>query len=227
MTDTASDPTGAKGEIERVELNRAERTVARRAAEIRATIPHLELSCRAELHHDAGGSELDGPGVALVRACAQALREVPRANGSYRGDWIELHSRVNVGVVVATEETYVIPTIFDADRKAAAEIAAELSDLRRRAADGALRAPELAGATFTLVDHHGDGVEAGAPLVIAPQAAALAAGDPREEMRRGPHGPRVARTAVLTLACDHRILYGACAARFLSAIRRALEDPQP
>ena len=61
----------------------------------------------------------------VVKACALALREFPRANGAYRDGRFELYSRVNVGVAVAAQDALVVPTVFDADRKGLRQIASE------------------------------------------------------------------------------------------------------
>jgi pyruvate dehydrogenase E2 component (dihydrolipoamide acetyltransferase) len=204
-----------KGEITIQEPTRAQRTIARRAAESRATVPHLELSGEVELPE--AGDLLPR----LVRACALGLRAVPRANGSYRDGRFELYSRVNVGVITETEDAYAIPTVFDADRKSLGELGAELGDLRSRAQSGELAPPELSGATFTLWL---TAAAAAAPLVVPPQAAALAAGQPRPApiIR---NGEVVAGTLLtVTLSCDHRILYGTHAAELLAAISFRLEE---
>jgi pyruvate dehydrogenase E2 component (dihydrolipoamide acetyltransferase) len=166
--------------------------VARRAAESRATVPTLELSTDL-----ASGRAL--PTARLVRACALALREHPRANGAYRDGRFELYSRVNVGVVVAEAERYLIPTIFDADTKSESDLEHEIDGFTRGAAG--LPSTAFTGATFTVWNAGAHGVSAASIPVVAPQAAVLAAG-----------------TRSLTLVCDHRILYGAGAAAFLQAI---------
>src|SRR5947209_14191232 len=115
---------GAKGEVHALELTRGERTVARRAAEIRATVPHLELSVApsVETALEVAADNAVSLTAILVKCCALALREVPRANGSYRGDSLALYSRVNIGLTVSTDDVHAIPTLFDADQKALAEI---------------------------------------------------------------------------------------------------------
>jgi pyruvate dehydrogenase E2 component (dihydrolipoamide acetyltransferase) len=186
-----------KGETRVEEPTPEERTVARRAAEARATVPHVELSV-----------ERSGPSTttALVHACALALVEHPRGNGAYRDGRFELYSRINVGVVVATERAYVIPTVFDADRKTLPELEKEIDELTIGAAAGALTSPAMSGATFTLWNAGELGLSAASIPPVPPQAAALTAG------RRA-----------LTLACDHRILYGARAAAFLETIADHLD----
>ncbi len=79
----------------------------------------------------------------VVKACALALREHPRANGSYRDGRLQLHSRVNVGVASAAEDALVVPTVFDADAKSLGEIARETRALAERVRDGAITPPEL------------------------------------------------------------------------------------
>src|SRR5260370_27443237 len=134
----------------------------------------------------------------MVKACALALREHPRANASYRDSELELHSRVNVGVLVATERAYVIPTVFDADGKGLPELAAEIADLREQAEAARLASPALSGATFTVWNASADGLAAASIPVVPPQAAPLTAG-----------------LRDLVLACRPRIPYGQRAANFL------------
>ena len=186
----------------------AERTVARRAAEARATVPNLELTSALALDAPASDAE-------LVRACALALAAHPRVNAAYRDGRFELYSRVNVGVVVADEHTYVLPTVFDADRKSLAELEDELEALVSQALGGELAAPALTGATFTVWNAAPFGVASASIPPVPPQAAALTAGAPTNG------------TVTLTLACDHRILYGARAARFLEDVRSRLDRGDP
>lgn len=210
---------GVKGEVQIVEPTQAERAVARRSAETRATVPDLELSVEVDMGACIG---LPAPSVAiLVRATALALSEHPRANAAYRDGRFELYSRVNVGVTMPQLEGLASATVFDADRKGLSELASEIDELQRRAAE--LTSPERSGATFTLIDLGRYGVSRASPIVSPPQAAALAAGEIR-------HAPVVRDAAVvpgevmtLTLACDHRILYGAEAAGFLAHVRELLE----
>lgn len=210
---------GVKGSREIVELSAAQRAIARRAAETRATVPDVELSTDVALE-PADGYQLTA---ILIRACALALRAVPRANGSYRDGRWELHSRVNVGVVMASADEYVTATVFDAERKSNAALAEELEVLAARATAGELTAPEQSGATFTLLHIDAAGVDRVSTLVGPSHAAAVAAGALRAApiVRNGAILP--GHMLTLTLACDHRILYGSEAARFLATIKDQLE----
>jgi pyruvate dehydrogenase E2 component (dihydrolipoamide acetyltransferase) len=229
------DPAGPgaaeriKGSVEVHELTRSERAVVRRSAESRATVPHVEFDTEAQVDEDT--SPLCRPGAdtaaLLVRACAVSLSEHPRANGAYRDGRYERYSRVNVGVVVAQDDTYAIPTIMDANRKSLPELSAELADLRRRALERRLAPPELSGATFTLWDAGAHGLARAAIPVVAPQAAAVAAGMLRQVpiVRDGAIVP--GRAMTLVLVGDHRILYGGHAASFLLRVKSELERGTP
>jgi pyruvate dehydrogenase E2 component (dihydrolipoamide acetyltransferase) len=214
-----SQPAGAKGGVTIVEPDRIARTVARRSAEARATVPDVELSIDVTV--DDPATITTGT---LVGASASGLRAVPRANGAYRDGRFELYSRINIGVVVATDDAYAIPTIFDADEKSTAEIDEELERLTARTRAGELLAPEASGATFTLWHPGLDGVAQATPLVIPPQAGALAAGAVREATRVRDAAIVPGHTMTITLACDHRILYGPHASRLLGHIKRVIED---
>jgi pyruvate dehydrogenase E2 component (dihydrolipoamide acetyltransferase) len=231
-------PETAKGEVEVVELNRLQQTVARRMAESKATVPHFYLSTeidmseavevRAQLKELAAD---DRPAPTfndmVVKACALALREFPRANGAYRDGKVELYSRVNVGVAVAARDALVVPTVFDADRKSLGEIAVETRSLAQKVRDGEITPPELSGGTFSVSNLGMFGVTNFSAVINPPQAALLAVGSLEPKAVADPETRQVVvrdRMGV-TLACDHRILYGADGAQFLARIRQLLERP--
>jgi pyruvate dehydrogenase E2 component (dihydrolipoamide acetyltransferase) len=230
----------ARGETTEVELSRTQQTIARRMAESKATIPHFALqtdidmeecvALRAELKR-LGQTDAPTYNDMVVKACALALREHPRANSSYRDGRLQLHARVNVGVAVATDSeepaggALIVPTVFDADLKSLGEVAREARALAARVRDGSITPPELGGGTFTVSNLGMFGVNSFTAIINPPQAAILSVGtvQPRPVAR---NGEIVARhTMTVTLACDHRILYGAGAARFLARIRELLEQP--
>lgn len=161
----------------------------------------------------------------VVKACALALREFPRANGAYRDGRVELYSRVNVGVAVAANEALVVPTVFDADRKGLRQISAETRALAQRVRSGEITPPELSGGTFTVSNLGMFGVRDFGAVINTPQAAILAVGElaERPAVLEGEIVPR--HLMGVTLACDHRILYGADGARFLARVRALLEEP--
>ena len=230
----APSETGtAKGDITIVKLTRVQQVIARRMAESKATVPDFTLRSEVDMEAcvalrtqlKALGGEVPSYNDMVIKACALALREFPRANGSYRDASFELHSRVNVGIAVAATDALVVPTIFDADRKSLREIARESRALAERVRAGTVTPPELSGGTFTVSNLGMFGVTDFTAVINPPQAAILAVGAlaARAVVR---DGELVARhTMGITLACDHRILYGADAAQFLARIRELLEQP--
>jgi pyruvate dehydrogenase E2 component (dihydrolipoamide acetyltransferase) len=219
------------------ELSRSQRTVACRMTESNATVPDFALSAevdmtaaiqlRAQLEALAGADRGAIPSVndLVLKASAAALRAFPRANSSYRDGAIEYHDHVNVGFAVDAAETLLVPTIVDADRKSLREITGETRRLAERARAGEITPEELSGATFTVSNLGMFGVSAFTAIVNPPQAAILAVGAIRAEavVRDGAIVP--GHRLTLTLSCDHRILYGADAARFLGLTSSGLQTP--
>ncbi len=234
----------AKGQTTDVELTRTQQTIARRMAESKATIPDFSIQAdvdmeecvalRTELKRLAHPAAGEAPGAQpasptyndmVVKACALALREHPRANGSYRDGRLQLYSRINVGVAVAAEDALVVPTVFDAEEKSLGEIARETRALAERVRAGTITPPELGGGTFTVSNLGMYGIRSFTAIVNPPQAGILSVGllEPRAVVRDGAIVAR--QTMTLTLVCDHRILYGAEAAEFLARVRELLESP--
>jgi pyruvate dehydrogenase E2 component (dihydrolipoamide acetyltransferase) len=249
----APTPETAKGDVQVVELSRMQATVARRMAESKATIPHFYLSMEIDMTEAvklrarlkeiaAGGGGAAAAGAEpqraspqsvptfndmVVKACARALRDFPRANGSYRDGHLELYSRVNVGVAVAAQDALVVPTIFDVDSKSLGDIAARARDLAQKVREGKITPPELSGGTFTVSNLGMFGISNFSAVINPPQAAILAVGalEPKAVVDGDTRRVAVRDMMGVTLACDHRILYGADGAQFLGRVRDLLEQP--
>jgi pyruvate dehydrogenase E2 component (dihydrolipoamide acetyltransferase) len=233
----AEKPETAKGQVEVVELTKLQQTVARRMAESKATAPHFYLQAEFDMTAAVEGraklKEMAKEGEAVptfndmvVKACALALREHPRANGAYRDGRIELYSRVNVGVAVAAQDALVVPTVFDADRKGLRQISSETRALAARVRDGQITPPELSGGTFTVSNLGMYGISNFHAVINTPQAGILAVGELKAKPVVTGSGEIEARQMMgVTLACDHRILYGADGAIFLARVRELLEEP--
>jgi pyruvate dehydrogenase E2 component (dihydrolipoamide acetyltransferase) len=229
-------PETAKGEVSIQELTKLQQTVARRMAESKATAPHFYLSAeidmtraveaRSRIKATAGeGDVVPSFNDMVIKASAIALREHPRANGAYRDGQVELYSRVNVGVAVAAQAALTVPTVFDADRKGLREIARQTRELAAKVREGTITPPELSGGTFTVSNLGMYGIDNFAAVINPPQAGLLAVGaiSERPVVRAGEID--TAHLMSVTLACDHRILYGADGAQFLARIRSLLEEP--
>lgn len=229
----AAAPETAKGATSVLELSRTQQAVARRMASAKATVPEFTLSADVDMERCAELRErlraLEGSAPSyndmVVRACALALREQPRANGAYKDGRFELYSRVNVGIAVAAQDALVVPTVFDADTKSLAEIAGETSTLAGRVRDGSITPPELSGGTFTVSNLGMFGIDSFTAIINPPQAAILAVGAIAERVVARDGEAVVRRMMSVTLVSDHRILYGADAAQFLGRVRALLEEP--
>jgi pyruvate dehydrogenase E2 component (dihydrolipoamide acetyltransferase) len=239
---------GAKGVVTILQPSRTQVQIAQRMAESKATIPDFTLHAEADMAQAAelraqlrragraGDGERsaapDGGALAVpsyndmvVKACALALRDHPRANAAYRDGAFELYERVNVGIAVAADDSLIVPTVFDADRKSLLEISREARTLAERVRSRLITPSELSGATFTVSNLGMYGVASFAAIINPPQAAILAVGELREVpvVRDGQVVPGSRMSLVLT--CDHRILYGVPAAEFLARVRQLLEHP--
>jgi pyruvate dehydrogenase E2 component (dihydrolipoamide acetyltransferase) len=226
----------AKGTTTYQELTRLQQVVSRRMSESKATAPHfylqseIDMSAAVEARARLKALTPEGDVVPsfndmIVKACALALKEFPLANGAYKDGRFELYSRVNVGVAVAAQDALVVPTVFDADKKGLREIATDARRLAGKVRDGSITPPELSGGTFTVSNLGMYGVSNFSAVINTPQAAILAVGAITEKPVVRDGQITTAHLLGVTLACDHRILYGAPAAEFLARIRSLLEEP--
>ena len=224
-----------KGEDIRQELTRMQAVVAQRMAESKTTVPHFQI--QAEVVVDEliafrnellGIDRAEAPTIndLIIKASALALREHPLANGSFRDGAFILHGQINVGFAVSAEDALFVPTVFDADISSIGAIARETRRLADSVKSGQATPAELSGGTFTVSNLGMYGMSAIYPVINAPQAAILGVGSARKAVTVAEDGAFAARTEMtLTLSCDHRILYGADAAQFLSTLRSLLEQP--
>jgi len=223
------------GEVQKLPLSAAQRIVAQRMVETKSTTPDFQvqtevimdnaIALRSSLREVAGNGSTPSINDLIVKACGLALRAFPRANGSFRGDHIELFSRVNIGVAVAAEDALLVPTIFDADQKSLAQITRESRRLAQRARDQEITPAELSGGTFTISNLGMFGMTAITPIIFGAQAAILGVGALRPSLIR--RDERIVDQTVMTLcaSCDHRMIYGADAAELLRLLKSLLESP--
>ena len=234
-TPAAATPAVAsgKGDVTVHEPTPTQGTIARRMLESATTIPVFTVSADVDVsqivttRREARDRGEDAPSVNdfVVKAVAVTLQEFPRFNASYVGGKVELYSRVNIGIAVATDDALLVPVVRDAERKSLAELAAETRALADGARRRTLKPEDFHDGTFTVSNLGMFGVRAFTAIIDPPQVAILAVGG----ARRAPveEGERVAfrDLMTLTLSCDHRVVYGADGARFLSRLRELLERP--
>ena len=162
----------------------------------------------------------------FVKACIQALRDIPSVNAEIDGDEIVYKNYYHVGVAVGTEKGLVVPVVRDADRMSLAEIEQKISEFGRRARDGKLTIDEMQGGTFTISNGGVYGSMMSTPILNAPQSGIL--GMHRIEDRAVVRAGQVVVRPMMYLALsyDHRIVDGKDAVSFLVRVKECLEDPQ-
>jgi len=230
----AQAPVSGKGEISIHEQTPTQATIARRMVESATTIPVFTVSADIDVsqivasRREARERGEDAPSVNdfVVKAAAAALREFPRFNASYVDGKVECYSRVNVGIAVATDDALLVPVVRDADRKSLAELAEETRTLADGARRRTLRPEDFHDGTFTVSNLGMFGVRAFTAIIDPPQVAILAVGGARRApVEEGPDRFAFRDLLTVTLSCDHRVVYGADGARFLSRLRELLERP--
>lgn len=213
-------------------LSRMRRAIARTTTCSWQTIPHFHLGrdidmgqaeqLAAELKATGHGASLN---VLVMAAVAAALTRFPALNAGYSEDGIVPHRHVNLAFAVAVDDGLQVPVIREADRKNLQELAAEAAALAGKARQGTLTPADIAGGSFTVSNLGMYGIDAMVSIIMPGQAGILALGTvtDRPVVREGRLEP--ARIMTANLSCDHRIVDGAAAARFLNEIKRLLEHP--
>ncbi len=219
----------------RVELSRIRRTTAKRMGESKREIPHFYASTEIAMDEAARLKEalaaLEGEYEGLtythvvLKAVGLALTRVPELNASYDGDAMVLHQAVNVGVATAVDDGLVVPVVRHCDREPLAAIVRQARGLLERARSGRFASDDLTGATFTLSNLGMLPVTEFTAVINPPQAAILAVGTIRETpvVREGQIV--AGRRMTVTVSCDHRIIDGMLAGRFLRELKGLLENP--
>jgi pyruvate dehydrogenase E2 component (dihydrolipoamide acetyltransferase) len=163
----------------------------------------------------------------MVKLAARALQEHPALNQQWIDGQIVAPDGIHIAVAVDTPAGLLAPVVRDVPSLGLREIAARTHDLKARAHASQLKPQELSGGTFTISNLGAFGIDAFTPIINVPQCAILGLG--RIDRRPMVVGEQiVARdTITLSLTFDHRIVDGAPAARFLAAVRNAIENPGP
>jgi len=178
-------------------------------------LPSVEQSHKVKLTH----TDL------IVAAVAAALKKHPRMNASWNGGGIRMNPDVNVALAMAVENAVVTAVIQNADKASSGELAVRRRELADRAAANKLQPADIGGATFTISNLGMYGVREFSAIINPPEVGILAVGV-ASKRPAVVDGEVVARTMMtVTLSCDHRVVYGADGARFLSRLRELLERP--
>ncbi|WP_228445817.1 dihydrolipoamide acetyltransferase family protein [Terricaulis silvestris] len=211
------------------------RLIAQRLSRSKAEIPHFYLSAdakfdalaalREDLGRDPAAPKLSVTAL-FVAAIARALAEHPDANVVWRGDIATPLAAIGVGVAVETPLGVMAPVLQDADKLAPRELAAAMAGAIERAKAGKMRPGDAAPAAISISNVGMFGVRSLTPIIDPDQTYILGVGAPQHVVRPDARGkPSAVREITLTLACDHRAVDGAPAARLLSTIVSLIESP--
>ncbi len=226
------------GKVERVSMRGVRRKTAEHLWQAWNTIPHVTQQDKADITEleqlrarfapkaqEAGG-KMTVTAIAL-KVCASALKVFPQFNASIdmATEEIVYKQYIHIGVAVDTDRGLLVPVIHDVDKKNIVELAAELTQLSKKAKEKKLTPDEMSGGTFTITNLGGIGGTGFSPIVNFPEVAIL--GLSRSSMEpvwmNGKFEPR--QVIPLSLSYDHRLIDGADAARFLRWIAEAFEQP--
>jgi 2-oxoglutarate dehydrogenase E2 component (dihydrolipoamide succinyltransferase) len=233
----APSPPDDAAREERVKMTRLRATIARRLKDAQNTAAMLttfnEVDMTAvmqlrnqykELFEKTHGVKLGFMGF-FVRACVQALKDVPAVNAEIDGADIIYKNYYHIGVAVGTERGLVVPVVRDADAMTLAEIEKSIADFGRRARSGALKIEEMQGGTFTISNGGVYGSLMSTPILNAPQSGILG----MHKIQERPvviAGKIEARPMMyLALSYDHRVVDGREAVTFLVRVKECLEEP--
>ena len=233
----ASAPSDAARE-ERVKMSRLRLTIARRlkdaqnTAAMLTTFNEVDMTATMALRNQYKDLFEKKHGVKLgfmsffVKACIQALKEIPAVNAEIDGDDIVYKNFYHVGVAVGTEKGLVVPVLRDADMLSFAGIEKTIAEYGKRARDGQLQIAEMQGGTFTISNGGVYGSLMSTPILNAPQSGILGM-HKIQERPVAVNGQVVIRPMMyLALSYDHRIVDGKEAVTFLVRVKENLEDPQ-
>jgi len=243
---TAEPAARARGSVaegdevreERVRMTKLRQTIAQRLKDSQNTAAMLttfnEVDMGAvmdlrreykELFEKRHGVKLGFMGF-FVKACIQALKDVPEVNAEIDGTDIVYKNYYHFGIAVGTDRGLVVPVVRDAQDMTLAGVEAEISSLGARARDGSLSIAEMQGGTFTITNGGVYGSLMSTPILNAPQSGILG----MHAIQQRPvavNGEMVIRPMMyLALSYDHRVVDGKGAVTFLVRVKECLEDPQ-
>jgi len=226
---------GASGlDDDRVPVSRKRQTLVKRLGESISQAQHYFLTVslgmdallEARERINAKRKEKVGLNAFFVKLLAETLKHHQNVHSSWEGDFIQHHSRIDMGLAVAQSDGLITPVVKDSGSKGVVQIETELKDLIDRARSGKLKPEEFTGATFTISNLGGFGIEEFTSIINPPGSAILAMGATIKTPVVDDNDQVVVRRLMkVTLSCDHRVIDGAVGAAFLTDFKRAVEDP--
>jgi 2-oxoglutarate dehydrogenase E2 component (dihydrolipoamide succinyltransferase) len=233
----APSPADDASREERVKMTRLRQTIARRLKDVQNTAAMLTtfnevdmtqvMALRnhyKELFERKTGVKLGFMGF-FVKACVQALKDVPAVNAEIDGTDLIYKNYYHIAVAVGTDKGLVVPVVRDCDQKSIAQVEKDIADYGRRARDGQLKIDEMQGGTFTISNGGVYGSLMSTPILNAPQSGILGMHKIQERPMVIGGKIEVRPMMYLALSYDHRVIDGKEAVTFLVRVKESLEDP--
>jgi len=215
-------------------VSQMRKVIAQRLAESKFSAPHFYLSvsinmdnsikARKAINNAINPSKISFNDL-VVKAAAVSLKDHPKVNASWFGDFIRYNEHVHIGVAVAVEEGLLVPVISFANEKSLTQIGQEVKFLAQKAKDKKLQPEEWEGNTFTISNLGMFGIDEFTAIVNPPDACILAVGGIQQVpmVKNGEIVP--GNIMKVTLSCDHRVVDGAVGSAFLNSFKNYLENP--
>ncbi len=225
------------GREERVRMTKLRQTIARRLKDAQNTAAMLttfnevdmgEVMAMRARYKDAfekkHGAKLGFMGF-FVKACVQALKEIPAVNAEIDGADLVYKNYYHLGIAVGTDKGLIVPVVRDCDKLSIAGIEKAIADLGKRARDGQLKLEELQGGTFTITNGGIYGSLMSTPILNAPQSGILGMHKIQDRPVAIAGKIEIRPMMYLAVSYDHRVVDGKEAVTFLVRVKEALEDP--
>ena len=221
---------------ERVRMTKLRQTIARRlkdaqnTAAMLTTFNEVDMTEVMALRNRYKDTFEKKHGVKLgfmsffVKACTQALKELPAVNAEIDGTDLVYKNYYHVGIAVGTDKGLVVPVVREADQMGLATIEKTIADFGKRARDGSLKIEEMQGGTFTITNGGIYGSLMSTPILNAPQSGILGMHKIQERPMVVGGKIEIRPMMYLALSYDHRIVDGKEAVTFLVRVKEALED---
>ena len=215
-------------------VSQMRKVIAQRLAESKFSAPHFYLTVSIDMDNamevrTSINKSINPLKVSfndlVVKAVAVSLKENPKVNASWYGDFIRYNEHVHIGVAVAVDEGLLVPVVRFADEKPLTQIGAEVKEFAQKAKDKKLQPEDWAGNTFTISNLGMFGIDEFTAIVNPPDSCILAVGGIQQVpvVKNGQVVP--GNVMKVTLSCDHRVVDGAVGSAFLNSFKNYLENP--
>lgn len=235
VVNSSAAPFVAAGQVSFIDtpVSQMRKTIARRLSESLFTAPHFYLTMKINMDAAIAARTMVNETAPvkisfndfIVKAVASSLKQHPKVNSSWMGDFIRENHHVNIGIAVAVEEGLLVPVLRFADTLSLSQISVSVKEFAKKAKDKKLQPADWEGSTFTISNLGMFGIDQFTAIINPPDACILAVGGIAQEpiVKNGQVVP--GNVMNVTLSCDHRVVDGATGAAFLQTLKNLLEQP--